>query len=353
MKFQVYLVLGTSLSCFSGLAFGQCVVTEDCAALGYTETSCPGNGLKCPFGNGWFCGGDEATICAENGFKYTCTGTRYSGGSGQPCGGKYKTCTCATNYTWNGSSCALSCSSSYKYTCTGTGYAGGAGSACGGKYTQCTCASGYEWKNGKCQKKEIDYSACKLGTLFYSDNTCSDSRVKSKTLLGVVIYEKTESQNGWVMSVNPIATGIAWGPVETTGVTDKAINSSCTNTSKLIALANEYVYENNYKAAIAAHNYNLGGKEWCLPSYALLEYIDEGTNLSKINRGIVTAVGHQLGLGVSSGDASSEEDIWSSSEKDSGYVWSLIVKRNGSSYLGYIGKDNSYKYRSVRAVFSF
>ena len=152
MKVHVYFLLGTSLSCFPALAWGQCVVAEDCAALGYTETSCPGNGLKCPFGNGWFCGGDEATICAENGFKYTCTGTGYSGGSGQPCGGKYKTCTCATNYTWNGSSCALSCSSSYKYTCTGTGYAGGAGSACGGKYTQCKCSSGYTWTNGSCKK---------------------------------------------------------------------------------------------------------------------------------------------------------------------------------------------------------
>ena len=164
MKFQVYLVLGTSLSFLPTLVYSQCVVTEDCAALGYTASSCPGKGLKCPFGNGWFCGGDEATICAENGFKYSCTGTGYSGGSGQPCGGKYKTCNCATNYTWNGSSCALSCSSSYQYTCSGTGYAGGAGSACGGKYTQCTCASGYEWKNGSCQKLMSDGAH---GDLYY------------------------------------------------------------------------------------------------------------------------------------------------------------------------------------------
>ncbi len=156
MKFQVYLVLGTSLSCFPALALGQCVTVQDCTALGYTESSCDGGkGVKCPFGNGWFCAEDESTICAENGFKYSCTGTGYSGGSGQPCGGKYQTCNCAANYVWNGSSCALSCSSAYQYTCTGTGYAGGAGSACGGKYTQCSCASGYEWKDGNCQKKEV------------------------------------------------------------------------------------------------------------------------------------------------------------------------------------------------------
>ncbi len=168
MKFQVYLLLGASLSCFPYLAYAQCVPVQDCAALGYTETSCPGNGVKCPFGNGWFCGGDEASICAENGFKYSCTGTEYSGGSGQPCGGKYKTCNCATNYTWNGSSCVLSCSSSYQYSCTGTGYAGGAGAACGGKYTQCTCSSSYEWKNGSCQKQALNGAQ---GDLYYCNGT--------------------------------------------------------------------------------------------------------------------------------------------------------------------------------------
>ena len=165
MKFQVYLVLGTSLSCFPGLAFGQCIPAQDCTTLGYTESSCNGGkGVKCPFGSGWFCAEDEAAVCDKNGFKYSCTGTGYSGGSGQPCGGKYKTCNCSTNYAWNGSSCALSCSSAYQYTCTGTGYAGGAGAACGGKYTQCTCASGYEWKDGSCQKEALNGAQ---GDLYY------------------------------------------------------------------------------------------------------------------------------------------------------------------------------------------
>ncbi len=120
MKFQVYLVLGTSLSCFPGLAFGQCVTVQDCSTLGYTASSCNGGkGVKCPFGNGWFCAEDEASICAENGFKYSCTGT---------------------------------------------GYAGGAGSACGGKYAQCTCASGYEWKDGSCQKQVLNGAQ---GDLYY------------------------------------------------------------------------------------------------------------------------------------------------------------------------------------------
>ncbi len=175
MKFQLYFLLGTGLSCLSGLALGQCVVTEDCTALGYTENSCNGGkGVKCPFGSGWFCAEDEDTVCDKNGFKYTCTGTGYSGGSGQPCGGKYKTCNCATNYTWNGSSCTLSCSSSYQYTCTGTGYAGGTGSACGGKYTQCTCSSGYEWKNNSCQKQVLNGS---VGNSYYCNGAIVGTKI--------------------------------------------------------------------------------------------------------------------------------------------------------------------------------
>ncbi len=106
MKFQVYLIVGTSLSCFPALAFGQCVTVQDCSTLGYTASSCNGGkGVKCPFGNGWFCAEDESTVCAENGFKYSCTGTGYAGGAGSVCGGKYAQCTCASGYEWKDNSC--------------------------------------------------------------------------------------------------------------------------------------------------------------------------------------------------------------------------------------------------------
>ena len=136
-----FLLLGTSLSFLPTLSHAQCVATQDCATLGYTETSCNGGkGVKCPFGNKWACLPTEAEICKKNGFTESCTGAGQSG-SGKSCGGLYAEC---------------SCTSSYKYTCTGTGYAGGAGSACGGKYTQCTCSSGYEWKNGSCQQQILN-----------------------------------------------------------------------------------------------------------------------------------------------------------------------------------------------------
>ena len=41
-----FLLIGTSLSLIPNLTFAQCVATQDCATLGYTETSCNGgNGV--------------------------------------------------------------------------------------------------------------------------------------------------------------------------------------------------------------------------------------------------------------------------------------------------------------------
>ena len=175
-----FLLLGTSLSFIpQTISAAECAVT-DCSLLGYTDSACPGSGLKCPFGDGWYCGGGAAEDCIKLGYdkdctgagesgsgetcngkyqsftcdssyKYTCTGSGYSGGSGTACGGKYTKCKCKSPYTWTSGACK--CPSTYKYTCTGTGYSGGSGSACVGKYTACNCSSGYAWKNGACQQQ--------------------------------------------------------------------------------------------------------------------------------------------------------------------------------------------------------
>ena len=47
----------------------------------------------------------EESVCADNGFKYTCSGAEYSGGNGDSCGGKYKKCNCVSGYEWKGESC--------------------------------------------------------------------------------------------------------------------------------------------------------------------------------------------------------------------------------------------------------
>ena len=104
-----FLLLGTSLSLIPSLTFAQCVATQDCETLGYTETSCNGGkGVKCPFGNWWACISSDSEIeqqfCDKYGFQYTCTGTNETG-SGKSCDGKYTACTCASGYEWKEGSC--------------------------------------------------------------------------------------------------------------------------------------------------------------------------------------------------------------------------------------------------------
>ena len=81
---KLFLLLGTSLSFLPQTLSAQCVSPiQDCYALGYTQTSCPnGKGVKCPFGNGWYCGG-----------------------TGAACGDKYQSCTCASGYEWKDGGC--------------------------------------------------------------------------------------------------------------------------------------------------------------------------------------------------------------------------------------------------------
>ena len=146
----------------------QCVSTQDCTALGYTETSCPnGNGVKCPFGNKWSCPSTETAPTPEQ-----CTELGFT------------------------------------QSCTGTGYVGGSGTACSGKYKACSCAEGYAWKDGTCKPIR---AVCEVGMLYYSDDSCSDKLYLGKTVLGVVIYSNGASGGGWIMTVNPIDRAIEWG----------------------------------------------------------------------------------------------------------------------------------------------
>ena len=118
---RLLLFLGTSVFFSSSLVFAQCVASQDCETLGYTEIFCNGDkGVKCPFGNKWFCFESEESICNKNGFTKSCTGV------GQL----------------------------------------GVGGSCGGLYVECSCVDGYEWKNEICQPRVTDGVH---GDLFYCD----------------------------------------------------------------------------------------------------------------------------------------------------------------------------------------
>ena len=335
MKTYLYLstaIISVSLAT-SENAWAQCVSTQDCTALGYTESSCPnGKGVKCPFGSKWFCGGDSTTICKQEGFTNACTGAGQCG-LGEACANLYKQCGNSTNY---------------KYTCSGTGYSGGTGSACNGKYTQCKCASGYKWNavSGACIP---DIAVCAVGWLYYSDNTCSSNLESDKTLLGVVIYSNGSSGGGWVMTVRPIERSIKWStkyvnipelPDYTSWSTAAKDFDSCGNTDKIRAQGDS----STYPAAWAAYNYQPSGtptgKHWCLPAAGLINSLYN--NMSAIN----TAIGKAGGTSVDGA-----ESIWSSTEYSSSGVWVLWANHSGG--LDHENKDRDTVYYSVRPVMEF
>ncbi len=256
---NLFLLLGTSLSFLPQALSAQCVSPiQDCYALGYTQSSCPsGKGVKCPFGNGWYCGGTAAQDCIKLGYdkdctgagesgsgetcngkyqscacdsiyKYTCSGTGYSGGSGTACGGKYTQCTCASPYTWSGSACT--CPSTYKYTCSGTGYSGGSGKVCGGKYTKCTCKSGYTWKNGTCQKQVLNGAQ---GDLYYCNGMVVGVRA---TGMGFYVAMKDLGRMSWPDANSQCPSYSFCGNVKGTLSTSGQLKSIYNNKSRVNTL---------------------------------------------------------------------------------------------------------------------
>ena len=64
--------------------YGECTPTPDCVSIGYTETSCEGDSLKCPFDTSkLYC------VPCDSSFKYTCDGENVANAVGVSCGGKY------------------------------------------------------------------------------------------------------------------------------------------------------------------------------------------------------------------------------------------------------------------------
>lgn len=90
-----YIAVSTSvLSMFmANNSFSACAVT-DCNTLGYTESSCPDGGIKCPFGDKWICTLKEKPLVCAPQYKYdesNCPSASYAL-CGNTCGDKYDEC---------------------------------------------------------------------------------------------------------------------------------------------------------------------------------------------------------------------------------------------------------------------
>ena len=342
----------TQCNCASGYEWNGSACVVACSAdYKYTCTGSNQSG-----GAGTACGGyytsctcdspytwTSGTCQCPSNYTYTCTGTNQTGGSGTACGGKYTKCSCKSPYTWTFGACQ--CPSTYKYTCKGSNLSGGTGTACGGMYAECKCTNaylGYYWNNGQCIKKAPDYSLCKIGALFYADDSCSLTKRSEGVVLGVVIYEKTYSENGLVLDKSE-TTGVRWGISGIrTLVTDTSAMASCSNTKKLLKLA-ETAGDITYSAAIAAYD-NYYGKEWCLPSKGALINLLNDEYLYKINEGF-----RKIGAKIVG-----SHGYWTSSEHGKEYAYRLAVNEGGGSAdfsLWYKGDYDSYN--AARSVFAF
>ncbi len=263
------------LSGVSENALAQCVATTDCATLGYTESSCPDGGVKCPFGNGYYCGGLTKEKCADLGFQYSCTGANDGGGAGEDCAGKY---------------------------------------------AECTCSSGYKWKDGKCQLSTID---CEIGSILYSDETCSSSVIDGKTPIGVVVYLDGKGHGQAATTLGLGEDFLLWSQIREDISTlknyideNEAIKDfdSCGNTQKAIA-------EQGSDSTLFPE---IEGREWCIPAAGILNSIKE--NLSKVNSSL-------LAIGVSAIQYYSPaigNAYYSSTEYNSSEVWGLYFSYNGT-----------------------
>ncbi len=252
--------------------YGECTPTPDCDAIGYTETSCEGDSLKCPF---------DIT-------KLYC----------------------------------IPCDSSFKYTCSGDNITGGTGSACGGKYVSCECSEGNVFKDGACACDD----SCTVGAIYYSDGTCSACVVSGKTAIGVVVKD-----NELVMSNNK-SSQMSWGGYGTdistlanltTVDAAKADFNGKENTALIVAVHTSAGLTSSESAAIYCNEYSTEGTsagDWYLPAAGELYSYVYGNWSSK-----VSATATKLGWSLSA-------YFWSSSEYAS-YAWYVISNQGnvGSS----------------------
>ena len=250
------LVSSTSMA---GVANAACTPTPDCANIGYTETSCDGDSLKCPFDiSKLFC---------------------------------------------------VPCDSSFKYDCSGANMTGGVGSSCGGKYMSCSCSGGVTFNNGECPQ------ICTVGMLYYSDKSCSTKLDDSKTAIGIVVKD-----NELIVALN--VPDMMWAPDASIDVSEINNITSLTATKtdyagKANTLAIVSTYPNNTisdNVAIFCNSYSTTGTsagDWYLPAMGeLYDHIF-------LNYATIASGWDKVGVIIS------DNCFWSSSEYSSYRSWRI------------------------------
>ena len=193
-------------------------------------------------------------------------------------------------------------------------------------------------------EKENALRNCVIGSIFYSDKTCSASLDSTKTPIGVVVYVDGQG-HGQVMALSSIGS-YKWGPIGNdisvlqNFDTDLAASqdlASCENTGNFITIGDK----NTYPAVWAAHEYKTEGTnagDWCLPAAGIMTSIDN--NMELVN----------IGYGLASGtQVETASNYWSSSEHNSDRAWlsNFINTDYGLNFRNYDDKNHSYEVRPV------
>ena len=195
---------------FSSNANAACTPVPDCVSIGYTETSCEGGSLKCPFDTS----------------KLKC----------------------------------IPCDSSFRYDCRGDNISGGIGATCSGKYVTCECSPGAIFNNGEC----ICDNSCKSGAIYYSDGTCSSCVDESKTAIGIMLKE-----NELIVSLT--VANVVWGDsTDVNGLSNtRAGVDGKSNTSVIVSEHTSNGLTSSNSAAIYCNSYstvNTTAGDWYLPT---------------------------------------------------------------------------------------
>ena len=267
IKFIIVLILIYSFN-----AQAVCTPTPDCTNMGYTETSCEGTSLKCPFDTS----------------KLHC----------------------------------VPCDSSFKYSSIGDNITQGIGTTCGNKYVTCECSSAdYIFSNGEC----VCDTSCKVGAIYYSDGSCSSCVDNTKTPVGIVVKdnELISSTNLQLMPWGGYGTDLS--QLENFDTTDTNAYTDYLGYSNTMYIVEKFGETDTANfAGIYCYNYaptdmENTKKSWYLPSAG------EINNTLTKHYSLIKSTWNKLGITLPN------YAFWSSTEYDHRYAWHIFAL-NGDGY---------------------
>ena len=195
----------------------------------------------------------------------------------------------------------------------------------------------------KVEDLETPKEVCYIGSILYSDKSCSLNLMLSKTPIGIVVYIDGTG-GGQAMALKSIGD-YKWSTegVDISGLTNYSSASSaskdydsCGNSKKIMAAGNK----SKYPAVWAANEYKTEGTsagDWCLPAAGI--FTSYYNNQTAINLGFEKVGGTTF---------TDSPYAWSSSESERTWAWYSYF--NDSYGLRDGNKDNS---REVRPVLAF